>query len=285
MQIDQLCSSMEPIDWPMLYAWICGRGSIPEQSFLLTFDDGLADHARMVLPILERRNLRAVFFVTGAELMMQKMLPAHAIHMLLALLGNSVFEDELKSTLRAHGIGSTTLTSLVDTEAAETLYDYESPTRARLKYLLTSALPTDVRNAAIDRMFEQHVGSSARWSKAWYLGWDDLVEMSALGHTVGAHGYTHEPLTRLALHERRQDLQRIAAVLRSGLGSDIRPVSYPYGQWDEDTCRACSEAGFAHAFTTQPHWITKASDALALPRVDTIKVDALLKEQVQCQQA
>ncbi len=284
-QIDHLCSFMEPIDWPTLYAWMCGRGSIPEPSFLLTFDDGLADHAHIVLPVLERRDLRGVFFVTGAELMIQKMLPAHAIHVLLSLLGEEVFERKLHDALEEQGIDGVELASSVDAETAEALYDYESPARARLKHLLTNALPIDVRNAAIDALFEQYIGSSARWSKAWYLGWDDLVEMSALGHTIGVHGYSHEPLTRLTPDERRRDLQRIAAVLRSGLGSDIRPLSYPYGQWDDDTRQACREAGFPHAFTTQPRWIIKDGDALALPRVDTIKVDTFLKEQVQCGQA
>lgn len=284
MQIDQLCTSLEPIDWPTLYAWMCGRGSIPARSFLLTFDDGLADHARTVLPILERRNLRGVFFVPGVEMMTRAMLPAHAIHVLLSLLGEEALEREVMNELVKQGINSADQASSVDLKAAEDLYDYESPARARLKYLLTSALPIKVRNAAIDALFEQHVGSSARWAKSWYLGWDDLVELSELGHTIGAHGYSHEPLTRLTADERRGDLHRIAAVLRSGFGSDIRPLSYPYGRWDDDAREACREAGFAHAFTTQPGWIVKHDDVLALSRVDTIKVDAFLKEQAECSQ-
>jgi hypothetical protein len=61
-------------------------------------------------------------------------------------------------------------------------------------------------------------------------------------------------------------------------------LSYPFGLWDDDVRDACREVGIAHAFTTQPRWITEDDDVLALPRVDTIKVDAFLKEEVVCSQ-
>ena len=281
-QLDQLCGHLEPIDWPTLYAWTCGRGSIPERCFLLTFDDGLADHAEMVLPVLEARGLRGVFFVTGAELMSPGLLPAHAIHLLLSFLDDEMLERELLTALLEQGGSAVDWKALTDPAAAEEMYHYETPARARLKYLLTMALPVDSRNAAINAVFEQHIGSSARWARHWYLGWEDLVRMQAAGHTIGAHGYCHEPYTRLSPTERRQDLRRVAVVLRSGLGSDIRPLSYPYGQWDDDTRAACREAGFAHAFTTEKRWIIEGSDVFALPRVDTIDVGAVLEDEVEC---
>jgi len=177
-QLDRLCNVAEPIDWPSLYAWMQGRGSIPRRSFLLTFDDGLADHARTVLPVLQERRLRGVFFVSGVPLTSQRMLPAHAIHLLLSRLGESAFERELANELAKRTDKKDWLAS-IDIEAAETMYHYESPMRARLKYLLTVALPIELRNAVVNTLFERRIGSSARWSRHWYLGWDDLAERSA----------------------------------------------------------------------------------------------------------
>ena len=87
LQLDRLCSAAEPIDWPALFAWSRGHGTLPQRCFLLTFDDGLADHARVVLPILQERGLRGTFFVPGAVLDSERLLPAHAIHLLLSTLG------------------------------------------------------------------------------------------------------------------------------------------------------------------------------------------------------
>lgn len=277
-QIDLLCETREPIDWPTLYAWMQGKGSIPRRSFLLTFDDGLADHARTVVPILEQRGLRGVFFVPGAILESHRMLPAHALHVLLSRVDETQIEDDIRK-LAGGGVGE------VPEEEARRMYHYESPARARLKYLITIMLPIEQRSAALADLFERYVGSSERWARHWYLGWDDLARMQTAGHTIGTHATCHEPLTRLSPDARRRDLRRVQALLAEGLGSDLRPISYPYGAYDEDTVAACREIGFAHGFTTQRDLIRPGADALRLPRVDTIHVNALLQKESACLQA
>ena len=145
-------------------------------------------------------------------------------------------------------------------------------------------LPIDLRRAAVKFLFDHHVGSTVRWARTWYLGWDDVVKLQTLGHTVGGHGHDHEPYSRLTPPGRRQDANRVASLIRAGIGAGIRPFSYPYGDCDEDTATVCREAGFAHGFTTQRGWITCDRDPLRLPRVDTIDVDAVLDEEFACAQ-
>lgn len=285
LQLDRLCGLMEPIDWPTIYAWMSGRGSIPDRCFLLTFDDGLANHATTVLPILKQRSLRGVFFVPGVILSTPRLLSAHAIHLLLSTLDERAFERELVSYLAAHGDGSIDWMASVDMVVARGLYHYESPVRARLKYLLTFTLPIDLRVAAVDALFQRHVGSPARWAEHWYLGWEDLIQMRSAGHTIGGHSYGHEPYNRLTPAQRRQDMRHVAAILRSGFGPGIHPFSYPYGRSDDDACNACRGAGFAQAFSTESRWLTKDSDPFRLPRVDAANVDAVLREEVECSAA
>ncbi len=281
-QLDRLTSMIEPIDWPTLYAWLCGRGTIPDRCFLLTFDDGLADHAKTVVPILQERRLRGVFFVPGAVLTSHRMLSAHAVHLLLSRINEETLEHEVRGLVEEHGRGCIDAVDALDTAAAEAMYNYESPARARLKYLLTVTLPIDLRTTVVESLFTRHIGASRRWARDWYLGWDDLTRMEALGHTIGAHGHNHEPYSRLTPFERRQDLRRVAALLSDGLGPDTRPISFPYGACDEDACAACREVGFAHAFTTERAWVLAGSDVFRLPRVDTIDVEALLQAEKEC---
>ena len=285
MQLDRLCGELVPIDWPTLYAWSQGRVYLPERCFLLTFDDGLADHVKTVLPILEERGLRGTFFVPGAILVREGMLAAHAIHLLLSTLGAPRLEEEVLRGLADRPHDRDTVVgwcASVDESAARAMYHYEPPERARLKYLLTVLLPIDMRTSILDMLFERHVGSSRRWARDWYLQWDDLVEMQSRGHTIGGHGFAHEPYLRMTPAQRHKDLRRTAAILRAGLGSEARPASYPYGSYDNDTCAACGESGFAHAFTTQGLWLTGGCDPFRLPRVDTIHVNAVLEEDLAC---
>ena len=132
-QLDRLCAALEPITWPMLFAWMEGRADIPQKSFLLTFDDGLADHVETILPILEDRGC-GVFFVPGSVLTSHQMLPAHAIHLLLSVLGEDGLEQALRKSLLANGVESwcdwLDQRPPGDDVAAETIYHYESPSLA-----------------------------------------------------------------------------------------------------------------------------------------------------------
>ncbi len=284
-QLDSLCRAAEPISWPTLYAWTHGNATLPKRCFLVTFDDGLVDHAKTVLPILQRRGIRGTFFIPGAVLSTERMLSAHAIHVLLSTLGIERFEQALRRRLEDHRAqcGDPDWASAVDESAAQVMYHYEPPDRARLKYLLTAVLPIPLRDAVVAGLFEEYVGSLKRWARDWYLGWDDVAQLESLGHTIGGHGYAHEPYLRLTAAECRNDLHQCAAVLRGGLGMDIRPFSYPYGSFNDETRTACRAAGFAHAFTTERAWVARGVDPLCVPRFDTIHVDAVVSEGHPCQ--
>lgn len=293
-QLDRLCGILEPTDWPSLYAWRHGRGAIPHRSFLLTFDDGLADHARTVLPILKDRGLRGVFFVPGAILTTHRMLSAHAIHLLLSRLSESELIAGLRHYLvqqAAEGEWLAKLDAVMgepderSDPAAQAMYDYESPIRARLKHWLTMTLPIELRVSAVHTLFERHVGSSARWARHWYLSWDDLVKLQSCGHTIGGHGFAHEAYSRLTAAQCRQDVLRVSTVLSQGLGTDLRPFSFPYGSLGGGLESNLRDAGFAHAFSTESRWLCTGDDLYGLPRVDTIHLETALNEEMTCPRA
>jgi peptidoglycan/xylan/chitin deacetylase (PgdA/CDA1 family) len=289
-QLDALGRAWEPIDWPRLYAWMNGRASIPQQCFLLTFDDGLLDHATNVAPALDSRGLRGVFFVPGSVLTKHRLLAPHANHLLLATLGERRVVRELADYLeRQHG-AEEWHSHLREIDgpgagAAPAMYSYEQPLRARLKFFLTMTLPIAVRDAAIQAIFEEHIGSSARWAKHWYLAWKDVKQLEAAGHTIGGHGFAHEALARLSDGDAAVDVKRSAEVLRAGLGPDLRPFSYPYGSVGPSSDGAIAAAGFVHAFTTQEQWIEAGAAPYRLPRVDTIHLDSFLSPEESCQKA
>lgn len=270
-QLDALCAVAEPIDWPMLRAWTQGERNLPACCFLLTFDDGLADHAEIVAPILDARGLRGTFFVAGETLTNPRMLPAHAVHLLVANLGYDHFARELHEMLHTLDPQRDWTDDADESDALRT-YHYEPPDRARLKYQLNMVLPAELRNAAIDALFERFVGSTAEWSRRWYLQWDQLRAMQEKGHTIGGHGHSHEPLGRMSPDDQRRDIESVAAVLEGGLGRGVRPFCLPFGSHNEATSKFCRAAGFAHAFTTERNWIDATTDLTLLPRIDTIHV-------------
>ncbi len=283
-QLDNLCNALTPIDWPTLVAGRAGNAVIPDDSFLLTFDDGLAGHAEVVLPILARRGLRGVFFVSTRVLVETTMEPAHQIHLLMARLGAPALSDAVREWLDGHAPGGASAYA-VDPLAARTLYHYETPPRAELKHLLVRILPVDLRDRLVSELFATHLGEVRQHARRWYMQWDQLIELQRAGHTIGGHGHDHVPRDRMSPPDQVRDLARCAAVLREGLGIGHRPFSYPYGSCDHEIARRCALAGFVNGFTTRPGWIVASDDDHQLGRVDTIHVDEFLEREFQCIQA
>lgn len=281
-QLDLLCSQLEPVTWPMIFGWLLGEAAIPERCVLLTFDDGLADHADVVAPILEMQGLRGVFFVPGQVLEGGAMLAAHQVHLLQARLGDDAFIHAVTRWLRDNGGDGAGWLDQVDPVVAGRVYHYEPPERARVKYLLAYLLPTELRDQMLGSLFARHVGDPQAMARRWYLDVEAVQMLENAGHTIGGHGFAHEPLERLSAPEQVLDLSRSAAVLREVLGPGDRPFSYPFGSVDEVIARRCAEAGFVHGFTTRPGWVRCGDDPLLLSRVDTIAVKTFLEREHLC---
>ena len=275
-QLDLLTSQLEPVDWVKLSGGIRGKTSLPARSFLLTFDDGLREHAEIVLPILERRGLKGTFFVPGCVLSRPRMLSAHLVHLLLEALGEKKLVEEVKNTLA----GTATDSELDDAEEAQALklYHYETPELARLKFLLTMKLPLVTRASVIRRLFEKHIGPQQEWVARWYLTSDHVRELDARGHTIGGHSFGHEPYGRLDAETLERDIGRSAWALQNVLGAGERPFAYPFGSVHTKSAEFLGAAGFVRAFGTAPTWVVPKSPLMNLPRIDTIRVEAELQE-------
>lgn len=279
-QLDDLCSWGTPVGWSQLLDAWTGVCDLPERSFLLTFDDGLSDHAATVAPILGERRLSGIFFVPTRVLAEPAMLPAHQVHVLLSVLN----DDELTCDVlrRCRSLDPTICEEVMNGVEPGRRYPYERPERARLKYLLTFVLPPGVRQRILSELFREHVGDEAAWSRRWYLSASQVSELAAAGHTIGGHGFAHEPLANLPVGSIRQDVARSASILRDLLGPGARPFSYPFGSTNDAAASAVHHSGFTAAFTTQSRLMRPDDLRFALPRVDTINVNQRLSEQTPC---
>lgn len=68
--------------------------------------------------------------------------------------------------------------------------------------------------------------------------------LSVRGADVGAHGYTHRPLSKLTDADLREELERSAGVIGEVTGRRPSGMSYPHGAVDERVIRRAAEAGF-----------------------------------------
>jgi peptidoglycan/xylan/chitin deacetylase (PgdA/CDA1 family) len=78
-----------------------------------------------------------------------------------------------------------------------------------------------------------------------YLDRGALRELAGVpGASIGAHGHTHRPLTRLPDADLREELHASAAAIADVLGGRPDAMSYPHGAVDARVSRAVAGDGF-----------------------------------------
>jgi len=111
-----------------------------------------------------------------------------------------------------------------------------------------------------------------------YLTPDTLKELASLpGVTIGAHGYSHQPLTALNNAQLAGELKDSRAWLEDTLSKPILSMSYPHGRVDARVKDAVKQAGFQLATSSRFGAYTKSEQALLIPRTDIWAKDGIAR--------
>jgi len=79
-----------------------------------------------------------------------------------------------------------------------------------------------------------------------------LRELHASGMTIGSHGLTHTPLTRLGCQELMAELRNSRDILQQIVGAPVSCLAIPGGFVNTGVLDAARESGYAHVCTSVP---------------------------------
>jgi peptidoglycan/xylan/chitin deacetylase (PgdA/CDA1 family) len=125
--------------------------------------------------------------------------------------------------------------------------------------MLQVALPSALRSEIIDQLFRRHVSTDEdAFAEELYVTADQLSVMVSAGMHVGSHGDRHFWLGQMPKAD------------QEGMIPKYRTLSYPYGDYNEDTIRILTAKGFKAAVTTEVAIAHPIPDQrFTLPRLDT----------------
>lgn len=206
-----------------------GRGVLPSNAVLLTFDDAVDDFVDHTLPVLLDRAVPAVLFVpTGFVDRDDAWFWWDAVHA-------AVMKTDA-SSLPVEPIGTRPLQNESDRSAAfdelRTYFKQIPWSRAMSEVSeLTTALRVVPPPAAV-------------------MGWADVRKAAEAGIAVCPHTRTHPHLDQLGVDEARAEIAGSLDELRQQLGTVPSVFAYPSGQWTPEVRAVVEELGFELAFTT-----------------------------------
>jgi peptidoglycan/xylan/chitin deacetylase (PgdA/CDA1 family) len=109
-----------------------------------------------------------------------------------------------------------------------------------------------------------------------YLGYGDITGLCRLeGVTIGAHGYSHSPLTRLMPADLRAELVRSKQCLEAIIGRPVTAISYPHGAVNRLVRREARSCGYEIGATSMIGVNTAATPGLAIRRTEIVADDGV----------
>lgn len=115
-----------------------------------------------------------------------------------------------------------------------------------------------------------------RQASGSYLSPDDLRELAALrGVTIGSHGATHAPLTRLDERALHDELATSKTYLEDVTGRAVTSLSYPHGAVNCRVIDAAARAGYTIGACSRFDINSGARHPLLLCRTDILGIDSV----------
>ena len=107
-----------------------------------------------------------------------------------------------------------------------------------------------------------------------YLDEQSLLKLSNINScNIGAHGYSHQPLTECNNKQLQNELEDSKKWLEDLLSTAVNTMSYPHGAVDQRVRNAAHDAGYLLAASSKSGANTAKSDLLQLHRTDIWSID------------
>ena len=207
--------------------------AVPPRAVAITFDDGYRDNYRTALPIIDKFNIKASFFIATGFLDG-------------GIMWNDAIIEAIRQCNQAHidvrALGLGVLPTNTTPEKRETIISLIK----HLKYLGSSA-----RKNAVEKLI---VDADAEMPDNLMLTSENVVELHSAGMRIGAHTVRHPILSKVAPEDAKTEIVESKRRLESLLGDSVNSFAFPNGKpgidYLPEHVEMVRNAGFELAVTT-----------------------------------
>lgn len=225
---------------------------LPTNKVVLTFDDGLKDHHRYVLPELKRRGLWGIFYVPTGPYQTGKILDVHRIHLLTGKVEASRLLDSVRQQ-----VTNDMLTDVSRAEFHNLTYQKQANSEQvnLIKRTLNYFIDYRWREQVIDQLMQEFIPADLSDVANYYMTPDELGVMQSAGMVIGSHSITHPVFSKLSPEQQRHEIFSSYDFLeRSTGGLPYRTFCYPYGgfhSFNANTVRLLDESRSLFSFNVE----------------------------------
>lgn len=222
--------------------------ALPPQAVCITFDDGYEDNVSVALPILQKLNIPATFFIATGF-----------------LSGQLMWNDRVIESLRQYQ-GDTLDLSVLGLSVYST-NSIEAKNQCIHSIINTIKHKNSLERHKIVNSIVRKIGVAF---DALMMNENGVRTLAQAGMEIGAHTVTHPILKSISLKEAETEILKSKKTLESILGQSIKYFAYPNGYPSRDYglehSRMLKRLGFKNGFSTWWGAADADMDPYQLPR-------------------
>ena len=229
----------------------------------ITFDDGLKSQFKIALPILEKYNIKAFWFVYTS--IFDEKIPDNEVTKYLINKFYPSLEDYLIDLKKS-------LTKYYPMKKFKIDYSHDkhikffTPVEREYRYIRDIVLTSEEYQYLNKNIFSNKVNIE-KVKKKIFLEKKNINYLIRKGHYVGLHSHTHPMnITKLSYKEQFFEYQKCQDELNILTNYKSNCMSHPNNYYNRDTLKVLKKLGVDYGFTSQT--FEGAISKLEIPRVD-----------------
>ena len=206
--LDFILRNFSPLSLPDFLGYLKTGQVLPDNAFLLTFDDGLREAHDIITPILLAKGLPATFFVSSAFVDNKNLAHDHKASLIVGRLRASKIpslERRIKDILQGNG------QQVSDVENCILSINYH---QCEVLNEIADAIGLD---------YQEYLTESAP-----YLTTDQMEQMIRRGFTIGAHGIDHPLYSTLSLDQQLKQTEVSMKFVRERFALNYGAFAFPH---------------------------------------------------------
>jgi len=243
-------------------AWCEGRAELPSRAVLLTCDDGLLNNLTEMLPVLQERGVKCLFFVTGASTgETRRTLWYEDLFLVLFRAPSGPFEISCRGVKIAGELTTKETRRSVWWNAVKRLSQVDGESRTGFLEAARLAWGVNVAGQRDNSVAAERFGLLVR---------DELGALLAAGMTIGAHTLSHPMLSQCPQGIARAEIVESRTRLEAALQRPVWAMAYPFGDRESVTpevIEMAKDAGYKAAFMNFGGGLSSPLPLHSLPRI------------------
>ena len=247
------------------------RGSIARNDICLSFDDALKCQLDIALPVLEKRGIKAFFFIYSSPFfdqpdLLEVLSYFRSTHFDCIDNFYARFFQEVETT---HGDIYKKSIKDFDPETYLSAFKFYSNNDRYFRFLRDQALNKETYEAINIKLMADENFSISEAKESLWMSTDDVKQLDEGGHSVGLHSFSHPTMMgQLDKETQAQEYRKNYVHLRGILGGKaIKSMSHPCGNYNGQTLSILREMGVQIGFRSNLA-ISNIRSPLEIPRED-----------------